>query len=221
MSKKQGVLIVFEGIDGAGKTTQIDLLTKTLKVPYEVISFPRYGDSKYADLVKSYLEGKLGNIRDVDPYFIAKAYASDRLLAKPLIEDWLKKGKLVIANRYVSSSKAHLGANLPQGRHKDFFKWVDKLEYETNKMPSEDLIILLAIDPSLGQKNAQYEHKSDIHEKSLKHLEEANKIYLKLAKDDSSWYVVDCMRDGKMKTKEDINRQILKILAKYIHEYEN
>ena len=214
MDKKQGLLIVIEGIDGSGKTTQIDLLAKALaerKIPYEVISFPRYGDNIYADLVTRYLEGEFGAIAQVNPYLISLAFAGDRLLAKPLIEQWLNEGKIVLANKYISSSKAHMGANLPEEKREAFIQWLDALEYETNGIPKEDLTILLSVDPKTGQKNVA-SRLSDLHEENIKHLEEASKIYLSLAKKENNWYVVDCMSGGKMKSPEDIHQEIIVIL---------
>lgn len=218
---KKGKLLVFEGIDGSGKTTQIELLKKFLDsrgVVWEDISFPQYGKNEYADKVYDYLAGKFGKLNEVDPYKVAGLYASDRKTVRDLIKNWLDKGKLVIANRYIASSKAHLGANLDEGKREEFFKWLDELEYTEDNMPREDLTILLNVDPKVGQKNSQVKNHPDLHEDNLKHLDKANKIFLELAKVSPSWYVVDCMMDGQMRTKEDIHRQILKILEKIVHE---
>ena len=198
MSLRIGRLIVIDGIDGSGKTTQIELLKQTLAsqdVVWEAISFPRYEDNVYGKLIRRYLEGEFGSIDEVNPYLMSCVFAGDRALAKPLIEKWLSEGKLVLVNRYVSSSKAHMGANLPEEKRKEFVKWLDELEYGTNKIPKEDLTILLTVDPKIGQKNVLGRYP-DLHEENLKHLEKANEIYLQLAKTISNWYVVDCMKDG-------------------------
>lgn len=213
---KKGKLVVIEGIDGSGKTTQIELLKKNLALQglaLEAISFPRYDDNAYGMLVNRYLEGEFGKLGEVDPHFLALMYAGDRLLAKPKIESWLSEGKLVIANRYVSASKAHLGVNLPEEKRQDFFNWLDELEYKTNGIPKEDQTILLSVDPKVAQQNILVKVHLDIHEQNLKHLQEANKIYLELAKEEN-WQVVYCMDDGKMKTKEKIQQQILENIKK-------
>lgn len=210
----KGKLIVIDGIDGSGKTTQIELLKKHLArkaSPFEAISFPRYEDNLYGKLIRRYLEGEFGDIKDVNPYLMSLAYAGDRLFAKPLIEKWLHDEKLVIANRYVSSNKAHQGANLPDNEKEKYFEWLDELEYKTNGLPKEDLTILLQVDPKIGQQNVQIKHVPDLHENDLNHLKKANKIYLELAKQ-KNWAVVNCMRDGKMRSKEDIHKDILTIL---------
>ncbi len=195
---KKGTLIVLDGIDGSGKTTQIELLAKYFNeknIPFEVISFPRYGNNPYTDQIEKYLKGE----QKFDPHTIAKAYAGDRLLAKPIIEKWLEKGKLVLANRYTSANKAHLGVDLPE-----------------DQMPKPDLTILLDVDPKKGQENALKLHKADIHEHDLKHLEKAAKIYLQLAKSKPNWVVINCMKNGAMKTPEEIHQEIINILKRKI-----
>ncbi len=210
-----GKLLVFDGIDGSGKTTQIDLLGKYLTekdMPYEIISFPQYGKNEYSKQINDYLEGKLGRLKEVDPYVIAKVYASDRLTAKDLINGWLKSGKLVIANRYVSASIAHLGANLKAGKLEEFTRWINQLEYQTNGMPKPNLNILLKVLPEIGQQNALKDHQVDIHEKSLEHEQKAAQIYFELSQAEENWVVVDCMENGKMKDKDEIGQLIVEIL---------
>ncbi len=212
-----GNLIVFEGIDGSGKTTQIQLLSQKLKVkkiPFEVVSFPQYGKNKFAKEIFDYLSGKFGNLSEIDPYEIAKLYASDRKTAKEKIENWLTNGKLVMANRYVSSSKAHLGANMEESKRKNFIKWIDDLEYKTNQMPKEDLTILLQVDPKIGQKNSQAKNHPDIHEDNLSHLQKTHEIFLDLAKHEQNWVIVNCMENGQMKSPEEIHKEIVEFYLK-------
>jgi dTMP kinase len=208
-------LIVIDGIDGSGKTTQIKLLSKKLKakkIPFEVISFPQYGKNQYSRQIEDYLEGKLGKIEEVDPYFIAKVYANDRLTSRDLIKKWLSEGKIVITNRYVSSSKAHLGANISEEKREGFMKWVDQLEYKTNKMPKPDLNILLKIDPKTAQKNAFLDLKTDIHEEDLEHEQKASEIYLQLSRSEENWKVLECMNGADMKSEEEINKEIIGLI---------
>lgn len=210
----KGILLVFEGIDGSGKTTQIELLSKYLSdknIAHQVINFPRYGENAYSELITRYLTGEFGSIDNVNPYLIALAYAADRLLAKPLIENWLQSGKVVLADRYVSSSKAHLGANLPEDKKEEFLSWLEKLEYQTNQVPKPDLTILLKVDAKIGQHNAQKD-SIDIHEKSLEHEQKASQIYDKLSQVEGNWQVIDCMENGQMQEKQVISKIIVEIL---------
>lgn len=215
---KKGLLIAIEGIDGSGKTTQVKLLTEYFKennIPFEVISFPRYEDNVYGKLVYRYLNGEFGKLFQINPYLISLIFAGDRCLAKTIIENWLAQGKIVIANRYISSSKAHLGANLPADQRAEFIKWLDQLEYQTNRMPKEDLTILLSVTPEAAQKNVTG-GDADLHEDNFQHLEGANQQYLDLAKNNSNWYVVDCMKNGSMKKPLEINQDVIQILEKNI-----
>lgn len=192
MNLRTGKLIVLDGIDGSGKTTQIELLRK--KIPCEIISFPRYGNNQYTEQIESYLKGE----KDFDPETIARAYAGDRQLAKPQIEQWLNNGKLVIANRYTSANIAHLGVDLRED------------------MPKPDLTILLDIDPKKGQENALRHDRPDIHEHDLAHLQKARKNYLDLSKSETNWAVINCMSDGHMKSPEDIHKELVDILNRKI-----
>ncbi len=221
---KKGSLIVIEGIDGSGKTTQIELLRKALASQgeaWEAISFPRYEDNIYGKLVKRYLEGEFGTIKEVNPYLLACVYAGDRLLAEPQIKKWLSEGKIVLVNRYVASSKAHLGANLPESSREEFFIWLERLEYETHGMPKEDLTFLLQVDPAQGQKNVLKSHLSDIHEESLIHLKKANQIFLELAEKEKNWQIIDCMDGKRMRSPEAIHKQITACLAGYFETLKN
>lgn len=216
---KKRSLIVIDGIDGSGKATQVELLRKYFlqnNIDHLVIAFPRYEDNIYGDLVRRYLEGEFGQIWQIDPYLVSLIYAGDRALAKKEINEALDSGKIVICDRYVSSSKAHLAANLAEEseeRRARFIKWLDNLEYEVNKVPREDLTVFLNVTPKMGKKLSE---GKDIHEDSLRHLEEAGKVYLKLAKENSNWKVIECMRDGKLRNPEDIHQEIVKVLQDYI-----
>lgn len=210
----KGLLVAFEGIDGSGKTTQVNLLSNYLKakgIPFEIISFPGYEDNLYGKLIRRYLEGELGSLQEANPYLVACIFAGDRVLARDLMVGWLMMGKVVIANRYVSSSKAHLGANLDEEKRQEFVSWIEELEYQTNKIPKEDLTIFLNVEPKVGQQNALAENRPDIHEQNLEHEIKTNRIYQELATG-SNWYTVNCMEKGQMKTPENIHQELIDIL---------
>ncbi len=134
----KGHFFVIDSTDGSGKGTQIKLLNKYFKengISSETVDFPRYEDNIYGQMVGDYLKGKFGSVQEVDPYLASLMYAGDRLLAKPLVEKHLTGGKIVMANRYVSSNKAFMSAKLPVGERQKFIDWIDRLEYKTNTIP--------------------------------------------------------------------------------------
>ncbi|HUV47093.1 MAG TPA: thymidylate kinase [Candidatus Bathyarchaeia archaeon] len=224
----KGKFIVFDGLDGSGKATQTKLLVdylKTKKIKTEVVDFPQYQKTFFGNLVSRYLKGEFGGVNEVSPYLCALTYSGDRWQAKPKMEKTLKSGKILIANRYVSSNLAFMGAKikLPKERER-FFEWLQRLEYQIYGIPREDLLVYLSIPPKVGQrlvlnkgcrKYLGNKNKYDIHEANLKYLGKVQKIYLNLVKRFPHWRKIDCLdKQGKLMSKQEIHRLIVKILLK-------
>src|SRR3989344_9017264 len=134
---KKGKLIVFEGIDGSGKSLQLKLLKKYFdlhRIPNKVIDFPRYKQSFHGKTVARYLQGEFGSINDTNPYLVSLAYALDRASAKEEMNKRLAEGKIVLADRYATSNMAHQAAKLPKSKQNDFLNWEYELEYRVNKI---------------------------------------------------------------------------------------
>lgn len=221
--KQQGSFIVIEGTDGSGKGTQARLLIdklKQLKIPSEIIDFPRYEENEYGKLVGRYLKGEFGGLEDINPFLASLAYAGDRMLAGPEIKLWLEDRKLVITNRYVMSNKAYMAARIKKAKRKEFLNWLDNLEYKVNKIPREDLVIFLYLPSEIGQKNVDLKakrsylgnKKRDIMESNTAYLKEVEKMYLEFAIENKNWVLINCLAHSKMRSREDIHEEILKIL---------
>ena len=128
---KNGLLIVFEGIDGSGKATQAHLLREYLSernVACSLFSFPCY-DGLYGRLVARYLNGEFGDVFEVSPHLASLSYAGDRLEHRDLLRERLRAGEIVLVDRYVASNMAHQGAKLPVEQRADFVSWIEELEY--------------------------------------------------------------------------------------------
>jgi len=213
---KKGKLIVFEGSDGTGKTTQakllLDYLKKRTKTPCVYISFPRYKDSLWGQMVRRYLDGEFGEIDEVNPYLASVLYAGDRFSASSQIEKWLKEGKIVVCNRYVGSNLAHQVAKfqIPNSKFQ-FIRWLEKLEYEENKIPKEDLVILLHVPAAISRKLIS-QRKLDIHERDLEYLGRVVDVYESLANGRKNWVKVQCIKNGKILKPEEIHQRVLEIL---------
>lgn len=211
----KGKLIVIEGGDGSGKTTQAKLLFNSLrkrKTPTVYISFPRYEGSMWGKMVRRYLSGDFGEVDQVDPYFASMLYAGDRFSAAPKIRKWLSEGKVVVCNRYVGSNIGHMAAKLKsQSERSKFIKWLEDLEYGENGIPKEDVVVLLAVDPAVSR-GLMRGRNLDIHEKDLKYQEEVFKVYDSQAKQKKNWVKVDCTRGGEILSAQEIHEKVLKAL---------
>ena len=112
------MLIVLEGLDGAGKSTQVKKLKEYLTErcgSLEYIHFPRYDAPVYGDLIGRFLQGEFGSIDAVHPQLVALLFAEDRHRAAPMMREALDAGKVVLLDRYVYSNIAYQCAKLPQG----------------------------------------------------------------------------------------------------------
>ena len=226
---KRGKLIVIDGTDGSGKGTQTRLLIERLKsegYSVELADFPQYG-KRSATMVEDYLNGKFGSAKKVGPYRASIFYAADRFEASFQMREWLKEGKIIISNRYVSSSMGHQAGKIKdKKRRKRFMKWLLQLEYDIFQIPKPDKTILLYMPVEVGQKlvdkkgQRKYlgDKKRDIHEEDLNHLKDAAKSYLGIVKK-YKWTTIDCAPKGTMeslRSVEDINNELYSIIKKII-----
>lgn len=234
-SIRSGKLIVFEGIDGSGKSTQLNLLVKRLnKEDYKVatIDFPQYGQ-KSAGLVEEYLNGKYGESLSVGPYRASIFYACDRYDASFKIRKWLKDGKIVVSDRYFASNIGHQGGKIKdKEERKKFLKWLYDLEFNIFGIPKPNFTFVLKVPPRVSQsmvgritdkkkqkKKKLYlgNKKRDIHEKDLSHLINTERSYLEVAKEfPQDFKVVDCLKDEKLLPPEAIHRQIWEFIKKVL-----
>jgi len=209
---------VIDGTDGSGKTTQFNLLTDKLKAEgydVEIADFPQY-NTKSAGLVEEYLGGKYGGADDVTPYQSSIFYAVDRFDASFKIREWLKAGKIVVANRYVSASLGHQGGKIANPlERKVFFNWLYELEYKIFNIPKPDLSLILHVEAEIAQKLAANRHREDwvgktrdIHEENLDHLKKAEEVYLEIAKSFPDFKLIKCTREGEILTREEIHQLV-------------
>jgi dTMP kinase len=212
-----GKLIDFEGIDGTGKSTQVELLKKYLKQTnkdFNFYKFPQYQKTFHGKTITKFLRGEFGTISDVSPYLISLAYAMDRVTVKEELFDDLNEGKLIICDRYAPSNKAHQAAKMIEPKREEFLNWLDELDYRVNRMPREDIVVLLDMPVEHSFKLLKkIPRKKDIHESEKPYLQEARKVYLSLAKGKKHWIVIDCVDSkNKLLSKEEIHKEIIKRL---------
>lgn len=217
----KGTLIVLEGIDGSGKETQASLLEKKLKEKgREVmhISFPDY-ESPSSALVKMYLKGDFGkNPEDVNPYAASLFYAVDRFASYRMKwKDFYQKGGIIIADRYTTSNMVHQMTKYEDKKaRKDFLAWLEKTEYEELELPVPDLVILLdiplGVSENLVKERARQGGSMDIHEQHLDYLRKCHDAYQELVSL-YGWKRIPCTEEGKLRTIEDIGKDVEKAAA--------
>ena len=211
-----GKLIVLEGTDGSGKSTQMELLAKRMEaesLPFRRLRFPRY-ENPSSSLIRMYLGGTFGEKpTDVGPYAASTFYAVDRFAS--FAEDWkdfYENGGVLISDRYTTSNAVHQGSKLPEGEQEDFFRWLYDLEFEKMRLPKPDLVICLdmpiELSESLMRSREEKTHTSaDIHEKDRAYLLSCRQAAAK-ASDFYGWKRISCARDGALRTIEDIHAEI-------------
>ena len=207
------MLIVLEGLDGAGKSTQVRKLREYLgqKCPkLEYIHFPRYEAPVYGGLISRFLRGEFGPIDQVHPQLVALLFAEDRHGAAPEIKQALADGATVLLDRYVYSNIAYQCAKLPDANEAETLReWILNTEFGEFDEPRPDLNIFLNVPIGFVEKNISSErkgsdraylhHAQDIHEADIEFQKRVRAMYLRQAEVDKGLQVVDCSdENGEM-----------------------
>jgi dTMP kinase len=220
-------LFVVEGVDGSGKSTQIKLLNDCFTqkgFSCEYLHFPRTDAPYFGELIARFLRGEFGSLTEVNPWLVAMLYAGDRKDASELITSWLKKGKIVLLDRYTYSNIAYQCAKLRVASEQEaLMNWILNLEFRHFGIPRPDLNIFLDVPFTFTEKKLLVSRTGedrnylngtrDIHEESMEFQKKVREIYLKVSKKDSNLCVVDCRdNNGEMLPPSKIFDLILQII---------
>lgn len=215
---KKGKLIVIEGHDGSGKTTQLKLLAKYLRKKghtVKILDFPRYG-RKSAALVEEYLRGAYGGVDEVSAKATSIFYAIDRFAASKEFSKWLDEGVIILSNRYTTSNEAHQGAKLRTRKEREnFWKWNEELEYEIFGIPKPDRVYRLHVPVNISKTLIKKRNRrrkkisKDIHEENVKYLRKTEKVYNELSKRSPIWKTIQCTANNTILSKEEIHERII------------
>lgn len=217
-----GKLIVIEGLDGSGKSTQLELLEQNLNnmgIDCKAISFPNY-DSPSSTLVKMYLKGDFGSKpNDVNAFAASVFYTVDRFAG--FKSDWGKyynAGGTIVSGRYTTSNAVHQCSKLPESQWEEFLGWLYDFEYNKIGIPEPDKVIFLDMPIEVSQKllTKRYkgdENKKDIHESDTEYLAKCRKAAIFTA-NFSNWEIIPCSQNGEARTIEDIAADVLNSVLK-------
>ena len=224
-----GKLFVIDGTDGSGKQTQFDLLKKHLDdegIEYKTVSFPNY-DSPSSSLVKMYLSGEFGeNAQDVSPYIASTFYAVDRYATfKKEYQEYYDNGGIILADRYTTGNMVHQAGKIKNETEREkFLNWLFNLEFDIYGLPVPTKVFFLNMPPEkvaelIKNRKNKFTHdsKKDIHERDPKHLEDAYNAACSLV-DKYNWSEIKCVKEDKIRTREDINNEIYNIVYKEIQK---
>lgn len=217
------MLVVLEGLDGAGKSTQVRKLRKYLETvcgTVDYIHFPRYDAPVYGNLVSRFLRGDYGDINTVHPQLVALLYAEDRHQAAPGMKRELAEGKTLLLDRYVYSNIAYQCAKMKDEREREELReWILDTEYGHFGLPVPDLNIFLDVPIGFVEKKltaARFGHDrdyleggKDIHEADLGFQKSVRDVYRSQCRMDPRFVRVDCAgEDGGMLPPDDIFMRI-------------
>ncbi len=213
-------LIIIEGLDGSGKSTQVKLLEEYFKaknIDYKKIKLPDY-DNPSSTLVKMYLGGEFGkSADDVNAYAAGAFYAVDRFASYKL--NWgidYEKGTVILADRYATSNSIYQMEKISEDEWDSYLEWSADFEYNKIGIPSPDAVIYLDMPVEISQRlmTSRYngdEGKKDVHEVNVEFLKKCRKSALYTA-NKQGWKVVECSDGENPLSIDRIHKEIIKIV---------
>lgn len=221
-----GKLIVLEGTDGSGKSTQFALLKKRLEdegIVFHTLVFPRYNEPS-SSLIRMYLNGEFGSEPgDVNAYAASIFYAVDRYASYRMDwKDWYETGGLILSDRYTTSNAVHQGAKVPDEERPAFFRWLCELEYEKMGLPKPDLVLYLDMPTELTEtlmrkRESDTHTHADIHEKDLDYLRHCRRTGLEAA-EALGWKRVSCAKNGVIRPIEEIHEELYQTVRRCMED---
>jgi dTMP kinase len=212
-------LIVLDGLDGCGKSTQYELTAEKLSKKYSIskISFPDY-ESDSSAAVKMYLGGEIAdNAAQINAYAASSFYAVDRYIS--YMKKWralYETADITLAARYTTSNLIHQLPKMPKAEREGFTAWLSDYEYEKLGLPKPDLVILLDLPEEIAERllfdrYSGDDTKKDIHERDRDYMKTCRDCAL-FAAECENWAVINCAENGNIKSIEKINSEILSLI---------
>ncbi|MGE4484993.1 MAG: dTMP kinase [Oscillospiraceae bacterium] len=219
-----GRLIVLEGIDGSGKSTQFKMLCERLeeeKRTFQRLVFPQYSEPSSA-LLRMYLAGEFGtDPESVNAYAASTFFAVDRYASYVKVwRDYYNEGGLVLADRYTTSNAIHQASKITTEKRAEYLDWLYDFEFRLLELPRPDAVIYMDVPLStavsqMRRRETETKTKSDIHEADTKYLEVCRKCGLEAA-ELYGWHKIKCTEDGVMRPLQDIHEAVYSAVRNYL-----
>lgn len=216
--------VVLEGLDGAGKSTQLNKLISFIEErggQCEYLHFPRFDTPVYGELIARFLRGEFGSADSVNPWLVSLIFAGDRAQAAGMMKEWLAEGKFILTDRFVYSNIAYQCAKISDPVEKKKLRdWILDLEFGHNGIPRPDVSLFLDVPFRFtesrltqvreGDDRSYLNGKKDIHEESLGLQRQVREVYMDCAQADPALKIIDCSNgEGSMDTPDNIFNRIL------------
>ena len=218
-----GRLIVIEGLDGSGKSTQLQLLRERMTGEVRFVKFPDY-ESDSSALVKMYLSGQFGtDPNQVNAYAASAFYAVDRFASyRTSWGDHYDRGGVILCDRYATSNAVHQASKVPADEQDSYLQWLYDFEYKKLGLPRPDLTLYLDVPTDFTERLLRHREqdtntKADIHEQDTQYLSTCRQTG-RSAADYYGWTVIHCVKDGVMRSIEDIHQEIYRHVAACLEE---
>lgn len=221
---KKGKLIVLEGIDGSGKSSQYRRVCDKLnakEIKFSKIVFPRY-DKESSALIRMYLNGEFGSKpSDVNAYIASTFFAVDRFASyKNDWQEFYESGGIILSDRYSTSNAVHQGAKLNRAELPAFLDWLYDFEFNKIGLPRPDMVLYLSVSLELSMERMK---RRQLKTNTVADIHESDCMYLKkcldtadFAADYLGWTKVDYQKNGIERDIEEKNSEIVDLILSSI-----
>jgi len=218
-------IIVIEGIDGSGKGTQASRLVDSLESAgksTKLLSFPRYEQTFFGERVSDFLNGRFGELQDLNPFLISLLYAGDRFESKPVIEAAQRECDVLVLDRYVPSNMAHQSAKVTGEDRRKLCEWIDHIEFNIFGLPRPDHVLWLdtPVDVSerliaLKEARSYTDQAADLQEADRTYQQAVREVYQELA-EQQEWSVIPVLDGNELRTIDDIASDIAEDVRSFL-----
>ncbi len=220
------LLVVIEGIDGSGKGTQSArlrdrLLARGLRT--SLLSFPRYAATFFGQRIGDFLNGRFGQLNEVDPFLASLLYAGDRLESKAELNRLLDTSDVLVLDRYVPSNIAHQAGKHTGQQRRELADWIEKIEYDLFGLPRPDLVVLLDIPAQDSQAliakkdpRSYTTQAADMQEADTDYLSRVRSAYRELASE-RGWSIVSVVDAQGIRPMDELTAEIEQLVDRALH----
>ena len=218
-----GLLVAIEGIDGSGKGTQAARLLESLRANgtrCQLFSFPRYKDTQFGAKIGDFLNGRFGNLDQVNPFLVSLLFAGDRFESRQLLLDAIRENEVVLCDRYVASNIAHQAAKVVGNERTELIRWIQYIEHQLYGLPHPDCTLFLDVPVeqatqliAMKAQRTYTDRAADLQEADSGYLQKVHDVYSLLAAEGTGWTRIKCVEAGRIKPVDEVAADVWRVLG--------